>query len=54
MGFFGFLPTIGEALAVVLGLMRSNVWITGASMLVGKALRYVILLLTFEGAVSLF
>ena len=26
MAFFAFLPTIGEAIAIVLGLMRSNVW----------------------------
>lgn len=53
MGFFAFLPTIGEALAIVLGLMRSNVWITSAAMLTGKTLRYVVILLTFEGAAAL-
>ena len=37
MAFFAFLPTIGEAIAIVLGLMRSNVWLTGGSMLAGKA-----------------
>jgi hypothetical protein len=36
MAFFSFLPTIGEAIAIVLGLMRSNVWLTGGSMLVGE------------------
>lgn len=54
MGFFGFLPTIGEALAIVLGLMRSNPWLTGGSMLAGKALRYAVLLATFEGVATLF
>lgn len=53
MGFFGFLPTIGEAIAILLGLMRSNPWLTGSSMFVGKALRYILILATFEGAVSL-
>lgn len=53
-GFFAFLPTIGEAIAIVLGLMRSNVWLTGGSMLAGKALRYIVVLATFEGAASLF
>lgn len=53
MGFFAFLPTIGEALAVVLGLMRSNAALTAVSMLTGKALRYVVILLTFEGAATL-
>ena len=54
MAFFAFLPTIGEAIAVVLGLMRSNVWITAGSMLAGKTLRYVVILASFEGALSLF
>lgn len=53
MGFFGFLPTIGEAIALLLGLMRSNPWITGSSMFVGKAVRYIVILATFQGAVSL-
>ena len=48
MAFFAFLPTIGEAIAIVLGLMRSNVWLTGGSMLAGKALRYIVVLATFE------
>lgn len=54
MGFFGFLPVIGGALVVLLGLMRSNVWLTAVSMLTGKALRYLMILATFEGALSLF
>lgn len=40
MGFWVFLPGVGDIIAVVLGFMRSNVWIVAASMLVGKALRY--------------
>ncbi len=39
--FFTFLPYVGEAVAIVLGLMRSNVWITAVAMFVGKLLRYV-------------
>lgn len=54
MAFFAFLPTIGEAIAIVLGLMRSNVWLTGGSMLAGKTLRYIVVLASFEGALSLF
>ena len=54
MGFFAFLPTIGEALAIVLGLMRSNAWLTGVSMLAGKALRYAVILASFEGVATLF
>ncbi len=54
MGFFGFLPLIGEAIAVVLGLMRANPWVVCGAMLVGKALRYASILLSYEGIVSLF
>ena len=54
MGFFAFLPTIGEALAIVLGLMRSNAWLTGVSMLAGKALRYAVILASFKGVATLF
>lgn len=54
MGFFAFLPTIGEAIAILLGLMRSNVWITAGSMLAGKTLRYIVVLATFEGAAAIF
>ena len=53
MAFCSFLPTIGEAIAIVLGLMRSNVWLTGGSMLAGKTLRYIVVLATFQGAASL-
>lgn len=54
MAFFAFLPTIGEALAIVLGLMRSNVWLTGGAMLAGKTVRYIVVLASVEGALSLF
>lgn len=54
MAFFAFLPTIGEAIAIVLGLMRSNVWLTCAAMLAGKALRYIVILASIQGALSLF
>lgn len=47
MGFFAFLPVIGEAIAVVLGLMRANVTITALSMGVGKLARYVVLWLPY-------
>lgn len=40
MAFFSFLPTIGEAIAVVLGLMRSNRMVTLTAMFLGKTLRY--------------
>lgn len=44
MGFFSFLPVIGEAITISLGLMRANVIITLISVTLGKALRYILLL----------
>jgi membrane protein YqaA with SNARE-associated domain len=40
MGFWVFLPGIGDFIAVGLGLLRSNIWIVAISMLTGKAARY--------------
>lgn len=54
MALFVALPYIGDAIAVVLGLMRSNIWITTSAMAVGKGLRYVALLYAAEGLISLF
>ena len=36
MAFFTFLPAIGEVIAIALGFMRSNTWLTIVSMFVGK------------------
>ena len=44
MAFFAFLPFIGGPIAVALGLMRSNLPITITAMIIGKAVRYVILI----------
>lgn len=44
MAFFVFLPFVGEAIAVALGFMRSNFWLTTASMFAGKLARYVVML----------
>ncbi|MEG1622504.1 MAG: YqaA family protein [Alistipes sp.] len=54
MGFFAFLPYIGEVVAIVLGLMRSNLWLTTAAMALGKFLRYLAILLAMNGISSLF
>lgn len=43
MGFFSFLPVIGEGLTIVLGLMRANIAITIVSITLGKLLRYILL-----------
>ncbi|MDR0698106.1 MAG: VTT domain-containing protein [Tannerella sp.] len=40
IGFFVFLPGIGDFIAVALGFLRSNVWVVAGSMFAGKALRY--------------
>ncbi|MBE6289736.1 MAG: DedA family protein [Bacteroidaceae bacterium] len=44
MAFFAFLPFIGGPIAVALGLMRSNLPITITAMILGKAIRYIILI----------
>ena len=54
MGFFSFLPYIGEAIAVVLGLMRANQFWTAVSMFVGKAARYAVIIALSDGAMRLF
>ena len=43
MAFFAFLPYVGDAIAIVLGLMRSNIVITALAMTLGKLVRYIIL-----------
>ncbi len=41
MAFFAFLPIIGSALTVLLGLMKSNIPVTVTAMTLGKFARYV-------------
>ena len=53
MGVFGVLPWVGEVIIVLLGLMRCNVYITTASMFVGKFVRYLLLLLAMQGITSM-
>lgn len=43
MGFFGFLPLLGSAITIMLGLMRANLLISFISITIGKALRYALL-----------
>ena len=40
IGFFAFLPGVGDFIIVGLGFLRVNIWITALSMFLGKALRY--------------
>ena len=44
MGFFAFLPLLGSAITILLGLMRSNVVITFIAITLGKIFRYIILI----------
>jgi membrane protein YqaA with SNARE-associated domain len=43
MGFFAFVPILGSAITIVLGLMRANLPISLVSITLGKFLRYVLL-----------
>lgn len=42
-GFFAFLPILGSAITIMLGLMRANVIISITSIAIGKFLRYLLL-----------
>jgi membrane protein YqaA with SNARE-associated domain len=44
MGFFAFLPIIGSAITILLGLVRANVVITFVAITLGKVFRYIILI----------
>jgi membrane protein YqaA with SNARE-associated domain len=54
MAFFMFIPFLGEAIGVVLGLMKANPWITSFSMLLGKSFRYIAIAATALGLTTLF
>lgn len=49
MGFFCWLPIIGDALLLTLGMMRSNPILTNLTMIVGRTLRYATVLLSALG-----
>jgi len=42
MGFFSFVPAVGDAIIVALGFMRANLWKVAISMTMGKFLRYIV------------
>lgn len=44
MGFFSFLPVIGDLIALALGFMRANVYVVSGSMFAGKFIRYVLIM----------
>ena len=45
MGFFAFVPLLGSAITILLGLMRANPVITFIAITLGKIFRYVVLIL---------
>jgi membrane protein YqaA with SNARE-associated domain len=47
-GFFAFLPVLGSAITILLGLMRANVIITFIAITLGKIFRYIILIYGFR------
>jgi len=52
MAFFAFLPFVGEAIAIALGFMRSNLMLTTVSMFIGKLLRYMAMLWALQRALT--
>jgi membrane protein YqaA with SNARE-associated domain len=48
MGFFAFVPILGSAITIALGLMRSNIVITFIAITVGKIVRYLVLIFGAE------
>ena len=53
MAFFAFLPFVGEVIAIALGFMRSNITVTTLSMMLGKLLRYIVLLWAMQETLQL-
>lgn len=54
MALFSFLPVIGDAILIVLGLMRANLLISALFMAIGKFARYAVLVGTALGVIQLF
>ena len=45
MGFFAFVPLLGTAITIILGLMRANIVISFISIAIGKIVRYILVVL---------
>ncbi|WP_298652403.1 VTT domain-containing protein [uncultured Proteiniphilum sp.] len=54
MGFFGFLPAVGDLMLVALGFMRANTSLVMISMTIGKFLRYLVIGLGADRILSWF
>ena len=48
MGFFAFVPLLGSAITILLGLMRATPVITFIAITLGKIFRYIILIYVFQ------
>ena len=46
VGFFAFIPILGSAISIALGMMRANPLMSFISFSIGKIIRYVFLVLT--------
>lgn len=53
MGLFCWLPFLGDAILVTLGIMRSNPLLTNIMMILGRTLRYATVLFSALGIASL-
>ena len=53
MAFFAFIPILGSAISIVLGMMRANIWIVILAMTIGKILRYALLAWGVAGAATI-
>lgn len=42
MGFFSFIPILGTAISIALGVLRANIWGTFLSTFLGKCIRYIV------------
>lgn len=54
MALFSFLPVVGDAILIVLGLMKANLYIVALSMTLGKLARYALLVAATIEAFRLF
>ncbi len=49
VGFFSFLPVVGDVIAVALGFLRSHLLYVSIYMLAGKVVRYVFVVMAAKG-----
>jgi membrane protein YqaA with SNARE-associated domain len=54
MGFFAFIPILGSAISIVLGMMRANIWVFTLAMSIGKVIRDAIVIWGTLKAASIF